>query len=52
MRVFSKHFIEIGERKLNPVENLSALNVPSNDDEIVCDEEVIERSLRLSGFEE
>lgn len=50
MRVFSKHFIrQLHEIpfKADTITNISSFKA---DDNIVCDEEVIERALSLSGF--
>jgi len=52
MRLFAKHFIQGGDQRphVPPVGNHVSIGVNESED-IVCDEEVIDRALRESGFE-
>jgi len=50
MRMFSKHFVLKRNQDLRGSEKMSEIVELKNSDDIVCDEEVIERALRLSGF--
>jgi hypothetical protein len=50
MRLFSKHFVD-GAQHTSPRVGASPPNMHlAADDDIVCDEEVIERALQASGF--
>ncbi len=50
MRLFSKHFFLKSSETPNELAKLRDLGELKKNDDIVCDEEVIERALRLSGF--
>lgn len=50
MRLFSKHFFSNTNETAHITTSLSDMGTLNKNDDIVCDEEVIERALRLSGF--
>ena len=50
MRLFSKHFFVQSEEKPSNVLRHGDIDYLNKNEDIVCDEEVIERALRLSGF--
>lgn len=50
MRLFSKHFFEKSNAMPANPQNSGDMGELKRNDDIVCDEEVIERALRLSGF--
>ncbi len=50
MRLFSKHFFLKSDEMPSDLAKLRTLGELKKNDDIVCDEEVIERALRLSGF--
>jgi hypothetical protein len=50
MRLFSKHFFPKTDELPSKMFEASDIGNLKKDDDIVCDEEVIERALRLSGF--
>lgn len=50
MRLFSKHFFPKSDEAPSNLASLSDAGELKKSDDIICDEEVIERALRLSGF--
>jgi len=50
MRLFSKHFFSMPKEMPSNIARSSDVGVLKKEDDIVCDEELIERALRLSGF--
>jgi hypothetical protein len=49
MRLFKRHFLKIGNINQKLVEN-DIQNPMTHNDEVLCDEDLIERSLKFSGL--